>query len=194
MITVDVRADIRQAQLFLRATEKGMSRAISRALNRTATMVRTEAARLIKQKRDLPIGVIKENLKVVKSTPNYLVSEVRASGKAISIRHFARHGKRGVTVRIEPGGKRVMLMKYGNKAFINPVWRPGVFVRTTRARLPIKAWPAVAGFPFVFVQTQIVEAMKRVVNTAFPARLRHELDYEVRKAKAAAGATGPSTT
>lgn len=186
-----MRADIRSAQIFLRelggAGANGTKRAAARALNRTGITVRAEAARLIQQKRALRIGEIKKALSLKRATVNNLVATVTATGASISIRHFARHGVRGVTVRIEKGGKRTRLMRYGNKAFINPVWRPGVFVRTTKKRLPIEAWPRVPGIPRVFVQRAIIDAMKRVVATVFPPRIRHELQYEISRARAKAG-------
>lgn len=188
MIHIDVRADIRKAQIFLQALgENGTKRATARALNRTATTVRAEAARLIRKKRALRIGEIKKALSIKRATTGSLAATVTAKGRSISIRHFAKYGPRGVTVRIAEGGKRTLLTRYGNKAFVNPVWRPGVFVRTTKKRLPIEAWTRVPGIPTVFVQQAIVDAIKRVVAHVFPARIKHELEYEIAKAKAKAG-------
>jgi hypothetical protein len=91
--------------------------------------------------------------------------------------------KRGVTVRIEKGGKRTRLQRYGNKAFVNLPWRPGVFIRKTKKRLPIEAWPPVPGLPRVLVQQRIVEALKAEVERTFPKRFAEEMRYEIEIAK-----------
>lgn len=185
MIHLDVRADIRGAQVFLRdLSQQGTKRATARALNRTAITVRAEAARLLKKKRDLPIGQIKGAMRIRRATTRFLQSSVVVSGKPISIRHFARHGKRGVTVRIEQGGKRTQLRRFGNKAFINPKWRPGVFVRRGKSRLPIQAWAPVPGLPTVLVQNNIVAAIRGVVGVTFKKRIAEEMRYEIRRAAA----------
>lgn len=192
---LSVKVDTRSAKVFLNelnpASGRGVTRATSRALNKTATSVRTEAARMIKKKRDIPVSEIKRQLSIKKATVRNLEAVVIVSGRAISIRHFARHGARGVTVRIEQGAKRTRLERYGNKAFVNPVWRPGVFVRKGKKRLPIVAWPPVPGLPSVFLQDHIVAAMKKVVRDVFPRRFREEMNYEINKAqiKAARAAT-----
>jgi hypothetical protein len=192
LIHIDVRADIRQAQIFLRelAGEKGTARATSRALNRTATTVRADAARLMQKKRALRIGVIKQSLSIHRATVFNLEARVTTSGKAIPIRHFSNVGKRGVTARVEPGTKRVLLRRHGNKAFTTPYLGGGVtvFVRRGRSRLPIAKWSPVPGLPTVFVQSHITRALKAVVASVFPRRFKEEMNYEINKAKARAGA------
>lgn len=190
MIQIDVRADIRKAQIFLRhmGTDQGTKRATARALNRTAVTVRAEAARMLQEKRALSIAEIKRALSLTRATSRSLVAAVTASGRPISIRHFASAGSRGVTVRIEKGAKRTRLTRYGNKAFINAPWRPGVFVRKGKKRLPIVAWPPVPGLPSVLVQDKIVKAIKAVVAAVFPRRIQEELNYELNVARRKAGA------
>lgn len=193
MIHIDVRADIRSAQVFLRelAGERGTARATSRSLNRTATTVRAEAARLMQKKRALRIGVIKNAMSIKRSTAVDLVAIVTTSGRPIPIRHFANMGQRGVTARVVPGSKRVLLRRRGNKAFTTPHLGGGttVFVRQGSGRLPIVKWPAVPGLPTVFVQGHIVRALKAIVSSVFPRRFREEMNYEISKAKAKAGAS-----
>lgn len=183
---ISVTADVRSAKMFLSelgGTGRGVNRATSRALNKTATSVRAEAARMMKQKRDIPISEIKRQMAIKRATVRTLTAVVTVSGRPISIRHFARHGARGVTVRIEQGSKRTRLMRHGNKAFVNPVWRPGVFVRKGKKRLPIVAWTPVPGLPSVFLQDHIVHAIKKLVHDVFPRRYREEINYEINKAR-----------
>lgn len=199
MITLDVRADVRKVQVFLRAlSDKGTKRAISRSLNRTATTVRAEAARLLRTKRLLPI-TIKKSLKVKNATVNNLTAVVTASGKSISIRNFSRLsfetariagarqkvGIRGINVRITQSSRARLLRKFGNKAFTNPRIGGGlpIMVRTSKKRFPIEAWQPVPGLPTVFVQEKIADAMRAVASQTFTKRLEHEIQYEINAAK-----------
>lgn len=195
MIHVDVRADIHKVQIYLRACRDGGARATSRALNRTATTVRAEAARLIQGKRALNIGTIKKALRVERSTSKSLLAKVIASGRPISIRHFSRlsfdtikgkrTGVRGVSLRILKKDRARIARKYGNKAFTSPKIGGGlpIMVRTGPKRLPIEAWTPVPGFPTVFVQETIAAAMRRVAVQSFRSRLKAELNYELNVAK-----------
>jgi hypothetical protein len=47
----------------------------------------------------------------------------------------------------------------------------------------------VPGLPTVFVQGHIVRALKAIVSSVFPRRFREEMNYEISKAKAKAGAS-----
>lgn len=186
-IGLNVRADIRSAQLFLRelGPGRGTHRATSRALNKTATAVRAEGAKRIQEQRALRIGVIKQAMKITRATVQRLTAIVSVSGKPISIRHFANVGTRGVTVRIRKGGKRTLLRRYGNKAFTNPAIGAGlsIFVRQTKKRLPLAKWPPVPGLPSVFVQERIVAALHRVARDVFHRRFREEMNFEINKAR-----------
>jgi len=145
---------------------------------------------MMKEKRNLPVSEIKRQMAINRATVRNLTAVVTVSGRPISIRQFANYGARGVTVRIEQGSKRTRLMRYGNKAFVNPVWRPGVFVRTSKKRLPIVEWPRVPGLPSVFLQDHIVAAMKKLVRDVFPRRFNEEMNYEINKARIKAARAG----
>lgn len=184
-IEVDLRADIKQATLFLTAVERGSTRkALPRALNKTATTVRADAARRLQERRSLKIGVIKGAMRIERATITKHRAAVVVSGKPIPIRHFSRAGDRGVTVRITRGAKRHRLMRHGNKAFSNSKFAGGnIFVRTGRSRLPISKWAPVPGLPRVLVQKEIVAALRRVIAQTFPRRLEEELRFEISKAR-----------
>lgn len=195
MIQIDVRADIKQAQIFLRATEKGAKRATARAINRTLTTVRAEAARLLQEKRALPIGQIKKQMRIKRATAQNPVGAVVVSGKPISIRHFSRlrfermGGKRtgisGISAKIEKGSRAYLLKRHGNKAFTHPKIGGGLAIvyRRGKSRLPISAWAPVPGLPRVLVQSKIVAAIRNVVAAVFPVRMKAELNYEINVAK-----------
>jgi hypothetical protein len=195
VIELDVRVDIKKAQLFLRATKEGTARATSRALNRTATTVRAEAARMIQEKRALNISVIKKAMRINRATTKRLEAAVVVSGRPISIRHFSSLGLArtngkvtgitGISARILRGGPRRLLMRHGNKAFTNPKLGGGLAIayRTGKSRLPISSWAPVPGLPTVLVQSKIVAAIRKVVAEVFPKRLKEEMNYEINVAK-----------
>lgn len=187
-VKFDVKADFREAEKYLREIPSAAKRAASRAINKTTTTVRAVSAREIQQKRNLKIGVIKQQLRVDRARPNRLFARITASGKPISIRHFgARQTRKGVTVKIEKAGRRTALQKYGNKSFRNLGFAKGrVFVRKDKARLPIQAWPRVSGIPSVFVQRQVEAAMQKSARTTWTKRFREEINFELRKAEARA--------
>ena len=197
MIHVDVRTDFRAARIYLRhlSTDQGIKRATARALNRTATSVRAEAARMLRQKRALRIGDIKKAMRIVRATTKKLVAEVVVSGKPISIRHFSRlrfermGGKRtgisGISAKILQADRAKLLRRHGNKAFTNPRIGGGLAIvyRKGKQRLPISAWAPVPGLPTVLVQEKIASALKLLATSMFKERLKDELNYEINVAR-----------
>jgi hypothetical protein len=185
MISIDVRVDIRKAQVFLRATQQGTARATYRALNRAALAVRAEAVKLLRERRNLPASVIRAAMRIKNASIDNLQAAVIVSGQPISIRHFSNVNKRSITAKVTRGGARVLLRQNGNRAFTNPKLGGGVtpFVRLSKARLPIRAWPKVSGLPRVIVQARIAEALKAVGSSTFVKRFDHEMRRELERAK-----------
>lgn len=194
---ISVKADVKAARLFFQnVSKKAIPKATARALNRAIDTVKTQAARDIRQKRDVKISEIKKAMKVNRASqkpgPYYLKAELTVTGASIPLRHFAKAGARGVTVRVEPGSKRTRVEWRGQKAFINDKWPKSggnVFVRRTRKRLPIQKLPPVSGFHKVFLQERIIQGLKTLGVKTFKARLDHELQREIDR-EAAASARG----
>lgn len=195
MIRLDVRADVKQVQLFLVATQQGVKRATARALNRTMVTVKADAARRLQEERNLTIGEIKKQMRTDNATVGRLFAKLTVSGKPISIRHFSRlrfdraNGKvigvSGISAKIRKVDRYKLLRRHGNKAFTNPKIGGGLAIvyRTTKKRLPISAWAPVPGLPRVLVQAKIAEALKDVASTTFKKRIAEELNYIVNVAK-----------
>jgi hypothetical protein len=200
VIKVDVRADFKKAHIFLSsiAGANGVKRATARALNRTLTTVRAEAARRLQEERNLRIGEIKKQMRIERATVAKLWAKLTVSGKPISIRHFSRlrldraNGKvigvGGITAKIRKADRYRLLRRHGNKAFTNPKIGGGLVIvyRTTKKRLPISAWAPVPGLPRVLVQAKIAEALKEVATSTFKKRYVEELNYIINVAKAKA--------
>lgn len=194
-IKFDVKGDFREVERHLKQLGPAASRAAVRALNRTVTAVNAEAAREIQKKRNLKIGTIKQKLRVQKANRTRLSASITASGDKISMRHFgANQTRKGVTVKIGKGSRRIALQRYGNKSFRNLGFAKGtIFVRhPTRKmkgkpkRAAIVKWSAVSGIRSVFRQKQVEAAMQKVARTTWTKRFRHEIEFELRKAEARA--------
>lgn len=195
MIQVDVRADIKKVQIFLKATEQGTKRATARALNRTATTVRAEAARMLQEKRNLPISIIKRAMRIVRATVGRLTASVVVSGRPISMRNFSRlrfermggkiTGISGISAKILKADRYKLLQRHGNKAFTNPKIGGGlpIMYRRGKSRLPISSWAPVPGLPTVLVQRKIADALRAVASAMFRERIKAELNYEINVAK-----------
>lgn len=186
-IGLNIKGDVSEVRRLFRELGPGIDRAVVRAINKTATTVRAQAARDIQQKRNLKIGTIKQKLILARARRDRLSAAIIASGKPIPIREFgARQTRQGVTVKIEKGGKRQRLQRFGNKSFVIPRFGSNVFVRKTGSRLPIKEWARVPGIPTVFVQERIEYSMKRLARLTMAKRLPEEIRFELRKAEAKA--------
>lgn len=197
MIEVNVRADFKKVDIFLKALAgpEGTKRATARALNRTLTTVQARAARELQEKRNLRIGEIKKQMRQDRATVRRLIAKLTVSGKPISIRHFSRvrfdraNGKvvgvSGYSAKILKSDRYKLLRRHGNKAFTNPKIGGGLAIvyRKTKKRLPISAWAPVPGLPTVLVQQKIADALRSVATTEFPKRLRAELNYIVNVAQ-----------
>ena len=185
MTKLSIEPDIREARRALKELGPGVDKAAARALNKTAVAVRKKVIPEIRKERAIKAGLIRQDLRIFRANSKRLVSEIRARGFSIPMRHFgANMTKRGVTVRIKQGTKRTLL-KHGNRAaFINAGSKlgPNVFVRESSGRLPIKKWSPVPGIPHVFVKRLIIQGMKTTARQVWPRRFREEIRFEVNKA------------
>lgn len=179
-VAFNVRADVKEVRRYLSSLGPGVNRAAARAINKTARPVIAEAAREIKKKRNLRIGLIKKAMQLIRARANSLVATITPSGRPIAMRHFgARTTRQGVSVKVAE--RRVRLRRFGNKSFIIAKFGNNVFVRKGKARLPIVEWPRVPGIPHVFNQAKVLDAMTQAANRAWPKRFREELNFEFRK-------------
>ena len=187
MIHVSVRGDITKALRKLDVTREQARKAIPRALNKTATTARAEAAREIKAAGyGLKIAAIKKSITIVKATGAELRAIVRASGKPTPlIEYEARQTRAGVTVAVLRGRKLI------KGAFIAtmPTGHRGVFVRQgmTRKRVMRNGRLTSSGLPIrelygpsvpqAFANTVVQAALASAIRERFPIALRQELRF-----------------
>lgn len=177
MITIDLRADMREVDRALRGLRNGAPTVLSRSINRTLTPLRATAAREIAADTKLPVRVARGALGARRATPRRLVGSVDASGKRVALIEFtARPTKAGVSYDIGRGrkvapGTFIPASPPGSKSYTVR----GVFRRVGQSRQPIQFLRG-PSLPRVFVQRKIVDALHGVVNT----RMRREIEAQLR--------------
>lgn len=177
-LRIDVRSNLREVEISLgRLAENLRDKALVRALNRTATTIRAEAAREIKAEYNMTIGDIKGQMRIENATAAQLRSRVVVSGKPISLSGFGpRQNAQGVTVMVKRGQRKLI-----RHAFL--LNRPGgsaVFERVGNARLPIKKLFTLS-LPSAFTNDKVMAALKRVAATRFPEAFAQESRYYLSK-------------
>jgi hypothetical protein len=184
MLRLDVKLDVEKVKRNLSDIQrKKVPVAAARALNKTIGNVRTQANKSIRQERALSAKVVRDALSISKATRASLVASLVASGKTIPLREYqARQGKRGVTVKVTPGRRKVVVHA-GNKAFQIDKFGKHVYVREGKGRLPIKKLYG-PSIPATFVKDKVVHAMNAVGGENWPKRFSEELAFELSKGTA----------
>lgn len=177
-LRIDVRHNLREVEISLGELAGNIrDKAVVRALNRTATTIRAEAAREIKAEYNLKVGEIKGQMRIDNATAALLRSRVVVSGKPMSLSDFApRQNSQGVTVLIKRGQRKLI-----RHAFL--LNRPGgspVFIRLGKARLPIKKLFTLS-LPSAFTNDKVMSALKRVAGKRFPEAFAQEARYYLSK-------------
>ena len=117
MISVDIdRAQFQDAQERLDHIKNGAARALSRALNKTASKAKTIASRAIRNQINLSAAYVRENLKgpasgfAYKATVNKLTARLSASKRGVLLYQFSTNSVAAtgrppeqIKVRVKPG-------------------------------------------------------------------------------------------
>lgn len=173
MITVDLRADMREVEKTLRGLRDGTPTVMSRAINRTLTPIRATAAREIAKDMKIKVGTARRAMRLQRATPARLSGAVTASGRRLPLIDFgARQTSQGVSYNLGRGRTTakslfIATMPSGNR---------GVFGRLGKPRLPIveRFGPSI---PAAFVNARIEAAMRAVANTRWPRELDAQLRF-----------------
>lgn len=177
MMKMTVETNIKDMIGSLNALAGGIEqKATVRAMNRVIDMARTEAVRKIREKYSFPATLVRSTLITYKASPQRIEAVVRGRGRRTRLIDMqARQTRQGVTVRI---GKTRKLIRH---AFIATMksGHTGVYIRTTKKRLPIKELYTIS-IPEGFASKTVMDALTEKVRDVFPGRLQHELDWLIR--------------
>jgi hypothetical protein len=195
VLVVNVKTNIDQALRSFEILEEDAGKAIARALNKTATSARAQAAREIRNVGyGIKVGAIKKAISIRKANRSELTAVVRAVGRPIPLINYqARQTKAGVTVAVLNGRKTIThafiaTMKSGHKgvfiradARTSGVGRKGFKIQRRKAMgrrhgLPIDELfgPAV---PSAFANQIVQDALTQAVQERFPVVLEQELKF-----------------
>lgn len=178
---ITFRFDTTDAMRGLRLLKGRAPHAVARAINRSASTVRTHAARELSTDLGLRVGVVKEHLELSRATAVHPVASITVRGRRIPLIDFGARGPepsrgrgRGVSYRLPKGRGRVpdafiTTMKSGHR---------GVFRRTGKRRLPIRELFG-PSLPFVFSRDAIVRTLKERYRDAMLTNLTHEIEFEL---------------
>jgi hypothetical protein len=177
---IDIRTNAREVVLELqRLGEEFTEKACARALNRTATTVRAEAARRIGQVYNIKSSAAKDHMVIFRAHRKRLVAAIVARGRPIPILQFdARQTRAGVTVRIKRGARKripegfIATMRSGHR---------GVFIRQRAGgeragRLPIEEIFSLS-LPRAFTARAVMDTIARIAVTRSAEVLAQELRY-----------------
>ena len=180
----------------LGATQREASRAASRALNRTASRVRTYASRAIRDAGyGLKVSDVKRQLKITKAAPAVLAASVTATGKSIPlIQYSARQTTSGVSVNVLHGRKTIphafiQTMHSGHRGvFIRREARTGAVKglhrqrtgQSTKHGLPIDELYG-PGVPAAFANEIVQHTLVEQAEQYFPVAMRSALEFQLSK-------------
>jgi hypothetical protein len=180
MIQISVKHDMHAIVVGLDNYRKDLiDGAVVRALNRTATTIRAEAARDINEEYPgLKIGAIKDKIDIQRANKITQRAIVSVSGRPIPIVEFAaRQTAAGVTVKVK--GTRKLLR--GAFLATMPSGHIGVFYRrgppgARVARLPIDQVFSIS-LPVAFSNKRVMDAVVRAAQERFPDALSQEVRF-----------------
>jgi len=185
MLKISVKSDIERALARLNALQRQVvPTATARALNKTAAQARTEAARQIKTRYQIPTRVISRAITLTqRANRAQLTAVVEASGHPLPLIAFrARQTRRGVSVEVTRGARKLIrsafiaTLRSGHKGvFARGVYSGGRFIPHPQ-RLPITELMTL-GIPQGFSNRAVEQALRQKVTEKFPAIFDHELAF-----------------
>lgn len=192
-----IKFDDKAMRKFVRTMPKASKRSQMRSLNKAITQTRTQAARAVSVKRNIKVGVARNEMKLNKASSTRLEAAIFARGNPINlidVKGAKTQTKRGVTAKIGPGKRHLF-----KGAFIatSPGGHTGVFERvsrlthvskkdskgTTRFNLPIREirLPSVAS---TLIQDEVSDKLQRFGISAYEKELIRLIKVEMVKAGA----------
>lgn len=180
-IRIDIDpAQFEAAKARLAHIKNGAARALSRALNKTASKAKTVASTKIREQIKLSASVVREKLTIRKATVSALSAGLRAEKRGLLLYHFvtnlgnAQTGRPRTKIRVQvkPGNTVVLGGAFYVRTLNSNLLTPAI--RTSAARYPIKVLhgPSVSQV-FTTVKDDIAPQM----NEVLAANFQHETDW-----------------
>lgn len=176
MIEVDIVFDKKKmeiAQAMLSGIKNGFPKAVSRAINRTATTTNVQASKLIKKEYTIKGGT---KGTVTKATTSMLAGNINFKGRPRLLRNFSMGiTKKGITARVKRSSGRRLIPR----TFIRPLVGsnvPGVLQRKKgAARYPIEVLHG-PSLPQMAGNVNVQPEVEKFIQKKMDERLNHEVD------------------
>ncbi len=177
MIDLKVKFDDRKLIASLDSFVANQTKAVARALNKTAEQARTEASRAVRDEGyGIKASAIKKSFSIQRATANTLLVTLRATGAPIALINYgAKQIGSGVSVNVKTGRK---VLKHAFVAKMKS-GHTGVFVRAGgrgSKRLPIKELLG-PSIPTALGNDVVEKAIMAKIREKFPQILAHELAF-----------------
>jgi len=190
MISVDLKHSLGGFEAHLAGLAGARMKAAVRALNRTMTTVRAEAARaMAREYEGLKIGTLKRQMRFKRATASEADASITFSNRRFrlygnwNVRHSRGQRVRlaRLPFRVETGEGRRLDPAALSGAFLQRAksnGTPNVFLRVGRARYPITALVA-PSLSSAFVERQVGEKLARIARTRFAVVFAQELKFRL---------------
>ena len=202
MISVEVNpAQVQAVRDRLAYLANGANRALSRALNKTASKTKSEASKAIRQQVNLTASYVRERLKgpangwEYKATINRLQAKISTPKRGILLREFvtnfanARPGKPStpIRVKVKAGGASQVLVsgfyvRTKNSNVITPAVSNEILRRLGMTRtLDSGAFTVLHGPSLSQVFTTVKDQISGDLSAVLAANLQHEMEWLLHK-------------
>lgn len=183
-MTTAIRAN--RAPQILKAIARGTARALTRSMEHG----KTHATRAVAQNVGARQAAVRRHLILDKASAQQLNTTLRFTGKRLRIVDLgARETKKGVTYRVEGGGRGLIPGAFFAKVGSGRKPHQGVFVRvlpTLSRKGKRRGAPALhiqekyaVSVPFVAIENQILESTLAAAEADFPKNAAHEIGRAV---------------
>lgn len=181
LVSFDLRADLAEVRRVLAGYEGGAEKVVARTINRVLPSVRTAAARDIARNMRLPVGRVRDSIKIGRRAyVRSLSADIRASGKRIPLIAFrARPTLAGVTYDLGQGRKLFP------RAFIRT--RTDTQQRAVLRRVSAGGDKLVPDYPIrehygpsiprVFLSDALVQAMRTTARARWEREIQAQLRF-----------------
>jgi hypothetical protein len=182
--------ELKRIALELKGFPDVAPKAMSSALNRTITTVKTDMKREVVAAYEVKGSDVTKSLSVKKSSPNKLSAEAISQGRPIALAHFkfkpkkpmAGKTRRKVMVKVKKS-EGFTEIKSKPAAFVqNPNGATNIFKREGQSRLPIKRLYSLS-VPQMLGNQEVINRITVKAHETLEKRVKHEIEYRLKKIK-----------
>jgi hypothetical protein len=194
---LDVRTDLARLKRRLGAISKNvLPRAAVTALNKTAVNVRTAASRSISEQTGMRVGDVRKRIRIKRAARQRFEADVIGNTFSPNLINYVRRSQQNAQAFRRKKG-RGKGRKFVYEGVVARAWRkkevypetfigttktgkPLVFVRTGKARTPIKTVYG-PSLPRTFVKRETETVMERTAAKRWIVNVEQEINFRLRK-------------